>query len=502
MSGFEAVILGVYGVCALGLCVFGAHRWFLTGLFTRTLGQGPRPGPQRTPSVTVQLPLYNEPHVVERLVEAACRLDWPDLQIQILDDSSDATTQLARAAAARFPEVDVEVIRRPSRMGFKAGALAHGLERARGEFIAVFDADFVPAPDFLRRVVPHFREGIGMVQARWGHLNGDDSLLTRLQAILLDGHFVVEHTARHRSGRWFNFNGTAGIWRRQAIEDAGGWDHDTLTEDLDLSYRAQLAGWAFLYVPEVVVPAELPPTMLAFKSQQHRWAKGSIQTLKKLASHLWRAEAPWPVRLEALVHLSNNLAYPLVVSLALLTPLAVWIRARHIQSWLSFDLLVFALATVGVGLFYTASQWAVHADWRVRVRLLPAVLALGIGLAVNQTRAVGEALFGHTSPFVRTPKAGARGAIHLPGSAWSVVELALGLLHVVAAGWAVSRGYWASVPLELLLASGFLYVGAWGSLRKGSPTTSEAEVAAGSSVASIPQATSSGTASQPVTSSR
>ena len=502
MNPLEVAILATYAFCGLALCGFGLHRWVLTGLYLRTLG-GRRPATRSDlPTVTVQLPLFNEPNVVERLVEAACRLDWPDLQIQILDDSTDATTLLAQRAAARFPEVDVEVVGRPDRGGFKAGALDWGLRTARGEVIAVFDADFAPEPDFLFRTVPHLVEGVGMVQARWGHLNRSDSLLTRLQAILLDGHFVIEHTARHRSGRWFNFNGTAGVWRREAIADGGGWQHDTLTEDLDLSYRVQMAGWDFVYLPDVVAPAELPPTMNAFKGQQHRWAKGSIQTLRKLGPALLRSKAPLPVKLEAFIHLANNLAYPLVLVLSLLTPAAVWIRARHDTSWLLWDLVVFGLATVGVAVFYATSQWAVERRWRERLRLLPGVLALGIGLAVNQSRAVFEALVGHWSPFVRTPKAGRSGVIRLPRSAWTLVEVALGVMHLATIGWAAWNGLWASIPLEALLAAGFLYVGLWGSLRKGASTRSAPSAEGASEVASIPQASSSSAVSQRATSNR
>lgn len=463
MSPVELVIVGVYGACALALSLYGAHRYHMTWLYLRTLARTPeRVAWARSPAVTVQLPVFNERFVVERLIEAAAQLDWPDLEIQVLDDSTDETTELAASAVERLREQGVEItlIRRVDRSGFKAGALEVGQARARGEFLAVFDADFVPQPDFLRRAMPYFRDGVGMVQARWGHLNEEDSWLTRLQAILLDGHFVIEHTARQRSGRWFNFNGTAGVWRAATIRDAGGWHHDTLTEDLDLSYRAQLAGWDFVYLPDLVVPAELPPSMVAFKSQQHRWAKGSIQTLRKLVRPLLQQDIAGPVRLEALVHLTNNLAYPLVIVLTLLTPLAVWVRSRHIESTLLFDLVVFTLATVGVGLFYGCSQWAVHEDWRQRLVRIPAVMALGIGMAVNQTRAVFEALLGHESPFVRTPKFGdAQRSYSLGTAGLPLLEITFGVYHLLGMGWAIDQGYWPSVPIQLLFACGFLAVG-------------------------------------------
>ncbi|MCP4804112.1 MAG: glycosyltransferase [Proteobacteria bacterium] len=463
MSAFELIIVGVYAACALALSGYGLHRYQMTWLYLRTLERTPRAvSPGRSPTVTVQLPVFNERFVVERLIESAARLDWPDLEVQVLDDSTDETTAIARACVDRLRAegVDIVLVRRSDRVGFKAGALEHGAAMARGEFLAVFDADFVPPSDFLRRVMPYFADDVGMVQARWGHLNEADSLLTRLQAVLLDGHFVIEHTARQRSGRWFNFNGTAGVWRASTIADAGGWQHDTLTEDLDLSYRAQLAGWRFVYLPDLVVPAELPPSMTAFKSQQHRWAKGSIQTLKKLRGPLLAQDMPARVRLEAFVHLTNNLAYPLVVLLTLLTPAAVWVRSRHVESALWFDLVVFTLATVGVGLFYACSQWAVHSDWRERLLRIPAVMALGIGMAVNQSKAVLEALAGHESPFIRTPKFGdAPQSYALAKNGLPLVEILFGLYHLVGMGWAISEGYWPSVPIQLLFAAGFLSVG-------------------------------------------
>src|SRR5262245_20682974 len=269
------------------------------------------PAPAEWPIVTVQLPLYNEVYVADRLIEAVCRFEYPRdrLEIQVLDDSTDETRGIAELAVRRFAAqgVDVTYFHRTDRVGFKAGALEAGLEVARGEFIAIFDADFIPTSDFLVRLMPHFADpGVGMVQARWGHINQDYSLLTKIQSILLDGHFVLEHGGRHRSGRFFNFNGTAGVWRRKAIDEAGGWQHDTLTEDLDLSYRAQLRGWRFVFVSSLIAPAEVPVEMNAFKSQQHRWAKGSIQTCRKLLPDLLRAKIPLGVKAEAFFHLTAN----------------------------------------------------------------------------------------------------------------------------------------------------------------------------------------------------
>lgn len=321
MQIWQLAVLGTYGLCASALSLFGAHRAALTASFWYRWRQTPTPSlPSVWPSVTVQLPVFNERDVVERLVDRAAQLSYPGpLQIQVLDDSTDDTTERAARAVTRWKAqgVDIALRHREDRQGFKAGALEEAMPHATGEFIAIFDADFLPPQDFLLQTLPHFGPGIGMVQARWGHDNDRGSLLTRLQAVLLDGHFVIEHTARHRSGRWFNFNGTAGVWRRETIQDGGGWQHDTLTEDLDLSYRCQLRGWRFVYLPDVVVLAELPPSLRAFKSQQHRWAKGSIQTLLKLGPTLLRAPIPLRVKLEALLHLSNNLAYPPLVLLTL-----------------------------------------------------------------------------------------------------------------------------------------------------------------------------------------
>jgi cellulose synthase/poly-beta-1,6-N-acetylglucosamine synthase-like glycosyltransferase len=499
-SWLDAPLIGAYALIAVLLSVYGAHRWLMAGLFLRHRRDAPAPGPRPMVPVTVQLPTFNEKDVVERLIDAACELRWPELQIQVLDDSTDETTALAQAAVERWQArgVDIQLLHRRDRTGYKAGALQAAMDSARGRFIAIFDADFIPQPEFLESAMAHFHDDVGVVQARWGHINRDESLLCRLQAVLLDGHFVVEHTARNRTGRWFNFNGTAGIWRREAIADAGGWQHDTLTEDLDLSYRAQLAGWRFVYLVDLVVPAELPRTIDAFRSQQHRWAKGTTQTLLKLGRRVITSQLPWRVRSEALVHLSSNLAYPLVLLLALLNPVAVFLRGTWQRELLAFDLLVFFTASLGVAGFYTVSQWAGWPDWRRRLLDIPGAMALGIGLSVNQTIAVGEALRGHQSPFVRTPK-----GAYKADRARPVGELSLAVLHLCAMAFSAWNGWWESIPLQALFVWGFGYV-AWGSLWKGSvtskapaPATSSADAA----VASKPSAVNSSTLSQPATTS-
>jgi len=476
MSVWEAIVVWGYFVCLAFLSLFGIHRYLLTGIFLRNREERPAPadglaGDGEPPIVTVQLPVFNERYVVVRLIDAVAGMDWPRdrLRIQVLDDSTDDTTEMAEEAAARWRArgVDVSVLHRTDRTGFKAGALEAGLASAAGDFVAVFDADFLPPADFLRRLMPHFREGVGMVQARWGHVNDDYSLLTRAQAVLLDGHFVVEHTARNRSGRFFNFNGTAGVWRIDCIREAGGWQHDTLTEDLDLSYRAQLAGWEFTYLPELLAPAELPVTLAAFKSQQHRWAKGSIQTAIKLLPRILTSDHPVAVKSEAIAHLTANVAYPLMMVVALLIPPSLLVRWRWEvgeTGWL--DASAFLLASLSVGFFYTVSQVAVYRDWGRRVALIPAVMTLGIGMGVNQTRAVFEALLGKTSPFVRTPKSGVvkRGEAGLVSYRLKIgwtpwVEAGLSLYHLAGIGLAVQEGYYLALPFQLLFLLGFGYVG-------------------------------------------
>ena len=418
MSLPGVLVVGLYFAVLAGLSLYGVHRGFLLYLYMN----GRRPGlPSREPAqaapprVTVQLPVFNEVYVVERLIETVARLRYPRdrFEVQVLDDSTDATSRVARAAVERWRARGLAIgyHRRAVRTGFKAGALAEGLRLAGGELIAVFDADFMPGPDFLERAVGFFADPrVGMVQARWGHSNRRHSLLTRLQALLLDGHFVLEHGGRNRGGCFFNFNGAAGIWRRAAIESAGGWQHDTLTEDLDLSYRAQLAGWRFAFLPDVVAPAELPIEMSAFKSQQHRWAKGSIQTCRKVLPAVLRADLPLRIKAEAFLHLTANFNYLLVLALCVLILPALVARTASVgaQRLLLVDAAVFGLAALSVVTFYAVSQREVGGRWWARLRDLPALVALGLGLSVNNTVAVVEALSGRTGEFRRTPKYGVR----------------------------------------------------------------------------------------------
>lgn len=481
MNPAEFAFLFIYFSVLAVLSAYGSHRYWMAYLYYRHKRCRPTPkGPLATlPRVTVQLPIYNEMYVVERLIDAVCRIEYPReiLEIQVLDDSSDQTCRIAQARVAHWREkgIDIGYVRRGSRLGFKAGALANGLRLAKGECIAVFDADFVPGPDFLNRTVPFFAdEHVGMVQVRWGHLNREFSVLTQAQSLLLDGHFLIEHTARNRSGCFFNFNGTAGIWRRRTIEQAGGWQHDTLTEDLDLSYRAQLQGWRFIFLPEIISPAEVPVDMNAFKSQQHRWAKGSIQTAKKLLPALLRSGLPYRVKREAFFHLTNNLAYPLMVVLSLMMPLSMLLRFKqNLTGILWLDLPVFIASTASVGFFYVATGRELGLSWWNRLKYLPVVMGLGIGMALNQSKAVLEALFDKPSEFTRTPKTGSEGtsvqAVHESyrgKRSWvPLLELLFGCYFTYAVWFAWAEGIWTSLPFLVLFQVGFLFVGIMSTLK-------------------------------------
>lgn len=474
----EHALVIAYLVILLALALYGFHRSTLVYLYYRHKRNRPQPKARYTelPTVTVQLPLFNEMYVAQRLLDAVAKIDWPRdrFEIQVLDDSTDETQEICKAKVdeLRATGLDVKYLHRTDRTGFKAGALEAGLKTARGELVLVFDADFIPPTDILHQTVHYFTdEKVGMVQVRWGHVNRNYSGLTQVQALMLDGHFIIEHTARHRSGRFFNFNGTAGMWRRAAIDDAGGWSHDTLTEDMDLSYRAQLRGWQFIYLPDVVSDAELPVEMNSFKSQQFRWAKGSIQVAKKLLPTILRSDVPWRVKAEAFFHLTNNFAYPLLMLLSLLLLPNLLVRTHH--GWrevLIIDLPLFFGTTLSIASFYMTSQREIdRAGWLRQLKRLPLVMSVGIGLCVNQTRAVLEALLGRTSgEFVRTPKHGVVGKLER----WStkkyrasktvvpMVEVAFAVYFAVAMVCAVLGGHWVSLPFLLLFFVGFAYVGA------------------------------------------
>ncbi len=480
------VLVGHFGLL-LVLCIYGMHRLYLTWQVLRWPSRQRRPGAQRVPQhqplwplpvVTVQLPIYNEKFVVERLIDAVAALRYPPdrLQIQVLDDSTDDTVALAQARVAwhRARGVWIEHLHRTDRTGYKAGALAAALPRAAGELIAIFDADFVPGPELLHNALAPFADPrVGMVQTRWEHLNRGYNALTQVQAIMLDAHFAIDQPARHRAGVFFNFNGTAGIWRAQAIRDAGGWHWDTITEDLDLSYRAQLHGWRFAYLQQVGCPSELPVEMNAFKSQQHRWAKGAIQVMRKTLPQVWRAPLPLHHKLEATLHLSSNLAYLLMLlhSAVFLLP-SILVREQLGWGlslwWLDLPLLV--LATGSHLLFFLVGQRQLFGRIGARWVYVPALLATSVGLGLNNGRAVLEALLGRQSAFVRTPKLGAHalqnhGIAARPRSyaprlgGYELLEIALAALYAAYTAWAVWQGFWTLVPFLLLFVWGLLFSG-------------------------------------------
>jgi cellulose synthase/poly-beta-1,6-N-acetylglucosamine synthase-like glycosyltransferase len=475
MTATETSILALYFFVLSILAVYGWHRYYVVYLYMKYRHNVPQPAPplDPLPVVTIQLPIFNEMYVADRLIDAVCRLDYPRelLEIQVLDDSTDETREITDLAVRRRAAqgFDIKYLHRTDRRGYKAGALEQGLRTARGEFIAIFDADFLPPADFLIRALPHFADaGVGMVQTRWGHVNRGYSLLTEIQAIMLDGHFVLEHGGRNRSACFFNFNGTAGVWRRAAIDSSGGWQHDTLTEDLDLSYRAQLHGWRFVFLPDLVSPAEVPVEMNAFKSQQHRWAKGSIQTCRKLLPRILRAPLPLRVKAEAFFHLTANFNYLLMVVLSVLMfPSMV---VRYNTGWhemLLIDVPLFCAATLSVSYFYVVCQRELDPSWRTQLKYLPFLLSIGIGLCVNNAKAVLEALFRKETAFARTPKYG----IEREGDDWMgkkyhetmavqpMVELGLGLYFTATVFYALANQIYGTLPFLILFQMGFLYTG-------------------------------------------
>jgi cellulose synthase/poly-beta-1,6-N-acetylglucosamine synthase-like glycosyltransferase len=474
---FDAAMLIPYFAVMIVLALYGVHRYTLCyWYFKYKKNYDPNPPRQfdELPTVTVQLPIFNEQFVIDRLVEAVCAMEYPreKLEIQVLDDSTDETQAVALGIVERYAALGHPIVylHRTNRHGYKAGALDKGLEVAKGEFVAIFDADFVPPADWLMKVIHHFGEPeIGMVQTRWTHLNRDYSMLTRIEAILLDGHFVLEHGARARSGDFFNFNGTAGMWRRQAITDGGGWQHDTLTEDTDLSYRSQMAGWKFKYLPEVECPSELPIEMTAFKTQQARWAKGLIQTSIKILPKIFRSDVPRRIKIEAVYHLTANLSYPLMIIMsALLIPAMV---CRFYQGWfqmLLIDFPLFTASSFSIAVFYVASQREIFPKtWKKTFLYLPFLMALGIGLTVTNTKAVMEALLGIKSAFVRTPKyrvaakgeksQAAKYRKRLKLTPW--IELLLGCYFMVAILYTFSNHNYFTAPFLILFVIGYWYTG-------------------------------------------
>ncbi len=471
-KGFITIIyLIIFGL----LCVFGVHRYYLAYLFNKHKNQITKPKRRfkKLPIVTVQLPIYNEMYVVERLISAVCDIDYPKelLEVQVLDDSTDETKEIADKCVNTHKALgfNIQYLHRDNRKGFKAGALEEGLKSAKGELIAVFDADFIPPKDFLRKTVDFFSNSkVGMVQVRWGHVNLDYSALTRAQSILLDGHFVIEQASRFYGGRFFNFNGTAGVLRRKCIESAGGWQHDTLTEDLDLSYRAQLKGWKFIYLKDYVANAELPVDMNAFKSQQHRWTKGAIQTAKKLLPQILKAQdLPLKVKIEAAFHLLGNFSYVLLLFLLfLMLPISYLWRSLGWENVVLLNLIAISTGTISVIRFYIITLKEVYGkNWLRYAKYIPLSIALGTGIALNNARAVFEALFSKNSEFKRTPKfavTSSKDDWRTRGYATSkelttLLELAIGLIFTFQTLYAIFMGYLGWVPFLLIIQLGFLY---------------------------------------------
>ncbi|MEZ4770949.1 MAG: glycosyltransferase [Caldilineales bacterium] len=470
------VLTLLHAAAAILLAVYGANSLLLTVLYLRRrrTNRTETPPPANWPAVTVQLPVFNELHVTERLLAAVARLEYPrdQLQIQVLDDSTDETTSIAAACVERYRSqgLDMELLHRTERPGFKAGALAAALSQARGEFIAIFDADFVPEADFLLQTVPAFSADsqAGYLQTRWAHLNEDYSLLTRAQALALDGHFVVEQSVRQERGWFFGFNGTAGLWRRECIDDSGGWQADTLCEDLDLSYRAQLRGWRGLYLGDVAAPAEIPPQLAAFKRQQARWATGSIQTFRKLGGAVAGSKRPLSHRIEGLIHLGAYFCHPLMLLLLLLTLPVLWFDgfANSPVRWL---LAYLSVASVGPPLLYAVSQHRLHGreagrqGWLWRLTALPLLVLLGTGLALNDTVAVFRGLRRRPADFRRTPKFQLEQRngqwrdkpYALPLTGMVIGELALTLYALATVAVALLRGHAYAVPFLMLYVLGF-----------------------------------------------
>ena len=479
-----------YFIVMIILAFYGIHRYQLVWLYYRNRRnaahstQPPAKFDEKDlPFVTIQLPIFNEQFVIDRLLDACCRLDYPRdrFEIQLLDDSTDETVEVASAMVARYANgttadatlgpQPIYYLHRTNRHGYKAGALEEGLKTAKGDLIAIFDADFVPPPQWLMQVVHHFAEpGVGMVQTRWTHLNRNYSFLTQVEAILLDGHFVLEHGGRSRAGVFFNFNGTAGMWKRAAIDEAGGWEHDTLTEDTDLSYRAQLKGWKFKYLQDVECPAELPIEMTAFKTQQARWAKGLIQVGKKSLPGILNSKISRHQKLEAWYHLTANISYPLMIILSVLLMPAMIIRSWQgpIQMLL-IDLPLFMASTMSVSSFYLVSQKELFPrTWYKTFLYIPFLMALGVGLTLTNTKAVLEALVGHKTAFARTPKyrvmkkgeksqAKKKYRKRLGIIPW--IELCFGLYFAGTVYYAISTENFFTVPFLLLFVLGYWYTG-------------------------------------------
>ena len=472
----EGILLIIYFVSLSVLFGFGTHGLVLLYYYRKTskLKLPEVLMPEEVPMVTIQLPLFNELYVVERLIHSVCEIDYPidKLEIQVLDDSTDESIVITQRLVEEYKAkgFDIQYIHRKDRGGYKAGALKNGLITAKGQYVAIFDADFVPKKEFLQKTIPHFNNSnVGMVQTRWEHLNEDYSYLTKAQALALDGHFVIEQQVRNKAGFFINFNGTAGIWRKECIFDAGNWQADTLTEDFDLSYRAQLKGWKFLFLNDVTSPAELPADINALKTQQFRWTKGAVETALKILPKVLKSDLPFRIKMECTIHLTSNIVFPFIILVAILNVPLVIIKTT-IQGYDQYYSLmsVFVLASISTFLFYTFAQKARHLDWQKRLLLFPVFLAGSMGFAVNNTKAVIEALFSKKSEFARTPKGGVikstddwkkKKYVQSKVSPMVIIELLLALYFVIGIGISIYHVQIAAIPFQLLFLAGFGTVG-------------------------------------------
>ncbi|MGB8316776.1 MAG: glycosyltransferase [Ignavibacteriaceae bacterium] len=470
----DNVVLIGYFVSLFILFIFGSHGFIMLFYHKKykEVKHIPIENLKLDSMVTIQLPLYNEFYVVERLINAICAIDYPKelLEIQVLDDSNDETVNVVAKMISQKQKEGFNIVhvRRDSRKGFKAGALKEGMKSAKGDYIAIFDADFIPNKNFLKKTLSFFNDdNVGMVQTRWEHLNGDYSLLTKAQALALDGHFVIEQSVRNKAGFFINFNGTGGVWRRKCIEDAGNWHDDTLTEDLDLSYRAQLNGWKFIFLKDFTSPAELPSEINALKSQQFRWTKGAIETAKKILPLVWKSNVPLRVKLQSTFHLTNNIVFPFILLAAILNVPLIFIKNSGPHEAYFAILSLFVLAFVSSFLFYIYSQKDVRSDWRKKIVLFPLFMAGSMGFAVNNSRAVIEGLLSRKSEFVRTPKF----KVESNRDSWigkrylnnklglSVyVELIMAVYCLIGIISSVYFAEIAALPFQILFFTGFAFV--------------------------------------------
>src|SRR3989339_439247 len=470
---FDEIVLFAYIISLSIILVFGSHGFIMMFYHHKYRKNIPRPGADKEEEiVTIQLPMYNEMYVVERLIDSVCEIDYPKdkLEIQVLDDSTDETVDVVAKLVKAKQDLgfDIQHVRRTNREGFKAGALKEGMKSAKGKYIAIFDADFIPRKDFLRNTLRYFTtDKIGLVQTRWEHLNEDYSILTKIQALALNGHFVIEQTVRNKSGFFIQFNGTGGVWLKECIEDAGNWNADTLTEDLDLSYRAQLRGWKFVYLRDFTTPAELPAEMNALKAQQFRWTKGAIETSKKLLPLVWKSKIPMRVKLQSTFHLTNNLVFPFILLAAILNVPLIFIKNSGSHELYFAILSLFVLAFVSSFIFYLYSQKDIRTDWRKKIVLFPLFMAGSMGFAVNNSRAVIEGLLSRKSEFVRTPKfklenekdswIGKRYTSRKIGLS-VYVELIMALYCLVGIGSSIYFSEIAALPFQILFFLGFSFV--------------------------------------------